>query len=157
MRVGWFTEADRVSDKQRRMLIDRAPAALRVAGQHARAAQHRYARRALAGIVIAIVVLLGAVVILGFGWRAVGVEALVITAMLMIESVASQLVDRWGRGAAGEEHVGSVLDELRPAGWFALHDVDVGRGNIDHVLVGPAGIYTIETKEPPGSDQRRHD
>ena len=125
------------------------PASLRVAGQHPRRSTSLRPSRA-GWIVVAVVVLLGAVAILGFGWAAVGVEALVVAAMLIVNSVASPLVDRWGRGAAGEEHVGRVLDELRSAGWFALHDVDVGRGNIDHVLVGPAGTYTIETKSHRG-------
>ena len=43
-----------------------------------------------------------------------------------------------------------MLDGLRERGWFALHDVQLGRGNIDHVLVGPAGIFTIETKSHRG-------
>jgi hypothetical protein len=39
---------------------------------------------------------------------------------------------------------------LRELGWFALHDVQLGRGNVDHLLVGPAGIFTIETKSHRG-------
>ena len=35
-------------------------------------------------------------------------------------------------------------------GWRAIHDVDTGRGNIDHVLVGPGGILTVETKSHRG-------
>src|SRR4029077_1101345 len=31
-------------------------------------------------------------------------------------------------------------------GWQVIHDVSFGRGNIDHVIVGPGGIYTVETK-----------
>jgi hypothetical protein len=31
-----------------------------------------------------------------------------------------------------------------------LHDVHLDRGNIDHVLIGPAGIFTIETKSHRG-------
>ena len=46
--------------------------------------------------------------------------------------------------------MGKVLDRLRERGWFALHDVQLGRGNIDHVLVGPAGVFTIETKSHCG-------
>lgn len=121
-----------------------------MAGQHARIVQRRYANRALVGIGVAIAVLLGGVAVFGFGWAAVGVEAVVIPAMLITESVAAPLVDRWGRGAAGEEHVGRILDNLHPNGWLALHDVNVGRGNIDHVVIGPAGIYTIETKSHRG-------
>jgi len=29
---------------------------------------------------------------------------------------------------------------------LALHDVTAERGNVDHVLIGPAGIFTIETR-----------
>ena len=69
---------------------------------------------------------------------------------MLIDRTASALVDRWGRGAAGEELVGEALDGLRERGWFALHDVQLDHGNIDHVLVGPAGIFTIETKSHRG-------
>jgi hypothetical protein len=57
--------------------------------------------------------------------------------------------ERYERGAAGERKVGAILDDLGP-GWHALHDVSLGRGNIDHVLVGPAGTFTIETKANGG-------
>ncbi|MBV8948155.1 MAG: NERD domain-containing protein, partial [Solirubrobacterales bacterium] len=36
-----------------------------------------------------------------------------------------------------------MLDGLRERGWLALHDVQLGRGNIDHVLIRPAGIFTV--------------
>jgi hypothetical protein len=46
----------------------------------------------------------------------------------------------------GEKYVGQFLERLRESGYRVLHDV-VGDGfNIDHVLVGPTGVYTIETK-----------
>ncbi len=31
-----------------------------------------------------------------------------------------------------------------------IHDASFGRGNIDHILVGPAGLFTVETKSHPG-------
>ena len=31
-----------------------------------------------------------------------------------------------------------------------IHDASVGHGNVDHILIGPAGVYTIETKSHPG-------
>jgi hypothetical protein len=127
-----------------------APASLRVAGQHARATQHRYAHRAVIAIFATTVTIALAIALLGFGWLTAGVEAGMIAAMLAIDSWASPLVDRWGRGAAGEEQVGHVLDGLREQGWLALHDVTVERGNVDHVLIGPAGIFTIETKSHRG-------
>ena len=50
------------------------------------------------------------------------------------------------QGRDGEKAVGQFLEQLREKGFKVLHDV-VGDGfNIDHVLVGPAGVFTIETK-----------
>lgn len=55
-------------------------------------------------------------------------------------------------GAGGEETVGARLEKLRKHGWHVLHSVPVGsRGSdIDHVLVGPGGVWTINTKNHPG-------
>ena len=58
----------------------------------------------------------------------------------------------WRIGADGEELVAAQLQRLGPA-WKTLHAVPVGhRGSdIDHVLIGPGGIYTINTKHHPGA------
>lgn len=46
----------------------------------------------------------------------------------------------------GERAVGQFLDELRQNGYKVFHDL-LGSGfNVDHVLIGPAGVFTIETK-----------
>jgi hypothetical protein len=57
----------------------------------------------------------------------------------------------WRRGANGERFVGLVIGRL-PDGWHAFHDVPVGeRGaNIDHVVVGPAGTFTLNAKNLTG-------
>ncbi len=54
------------------------------------------------------------------------------------------------RGILGEERVAGVLAELEPEGYRTLHGLDIGRGDADHVLVGPTGVYVIETKEWSG-------
>ncbi|MEX2290273.1 MAG: nuclease-related domain-containing protein [Mycobacteriales bacterium] len=53
----------------------------------------------------------------------------------------------WRVGAKGEETVGRELERLGEA-WTVVHDVPVGeRGaNIDHVVVGPAGVFTVNSK-----------
>ena len=53
----------------------------------------------------------------------------------------------WYRGALGELHVGRLLTKL-PTGWHVLHAVPVGKGDadIDHVVVGPGGVFTVNTK-----------
>ncbi|MEK7590849.1 MAG: nuclease-related domain-containing protein [Patescibacteria group bacterium] len=49
-------------------------------------------------------------------------------------------------GLMGERHVAEMLEELKVYGYYFIHDIPCGRMNIDHVLVGPGGIFTIETK-----------
>lgn len=58
--------------------------------------------------------------------------------------------DSWAQGAEGEEAVGRILEGLSAGGWCVIHDVAFGRGNIDHIVVGPGGIFTIETKSRDG-------
>lgn len=53
-------------------------------------------------------------------------------------------------GIRGEERVAGFLSELEPDGYRVLHDVDLERKNADHVLVGPTGVYVIETKDWTG-------
>lgn len=52
-------------------------------------------------------------------------------------------------GAEGERSVGRTLDELKGHGWCVLHDAlpeKESKANIDHVLIGPTGVYAVETK-----------
>ena len=53
----------------------------------------------------------------------------------------------WYWGALGEMAVGRELSKLGPE-WMVLHAVPVGSGDsdIDHVLIGPPGVFTINTK-----------
>jgi hypothetical protein len=76
------------------------------------------------------------------------VEILAIGAMVAYDRRYFPVVDRWDRGATGEEEVGRILERI--AGWHVLHDVNLGRGNIDHVIVGPGGLITVETKSHGG-------
>jgi hypothetical protein len=59
-------------------------------------------------------------------------------------------------GRDGEKVVGQFLEALRERGYRIFHDV-IGNGfNVDHVLIGPAGVFTIETKtrsKPKGNPQ----
>lgn len=49
-------------------------------------------------------------------------------------------------GRDGEKAVGQFLEKLREQGYRVFHDI-VGNGfNVDHVLIGPAGVFTVETK-----------
>jgi len=50
------------------------------------------------------------------------------------------------RGERGELKVAEALEELRVAGYRVFHDIRRDGFNIDHVVVGPAGVFAIETK-----------
>jgi hypothetical protein len=52
-------------------------------------------------------------------------------------------------GIWGERYVGQVLeDTCRQRGYRVLHDLPSSTGdfNVDHVLVGPEGVFAVETK-----------
>jgi hypothetical protein len=49
-------------------------------------------------------------------------------------------------GLRGERSVGQALDTLRSRGYYVFHDLQQGDCKIDHMLVGPAGVFSIESK-----------
>jgi hypothetical protein len=59
----------------------------------------------------------------------------------------------WAAGAEGERRVGAVLGELPPA-WTVLHDRLLRPGrtevNLDHVLIGPGGVFLVDAKNRAG-------
>lgn len=56
-------------------------------------------------------------------------------------------VENWGLGYRGESRTDAVLRRL---GWAYVGDIDNGHGNYDHVVVGAAGIFLIESKNYQG-------
>jgi hypothetical protein len=49
------------------------------------------------------------------------------------------------RGAAGEIGVGSILQKF-PDNFYVINDLTTPFGNLDHVVVGPTGVFVIDTK-----------
>jgi hypothetical protein len=58
----------------------------------------------------------------------------------------------WRRGAAGERRTARVLAALERQGWAVLHDLAVpgSRANIDHLVIGPSGVFVIDSKQYRG-------
>jgi hypothetical protein len=77
-------------------------------------------------------------------------ELALLASMFVISRYVLPQVERRDRGARGEEHVGSLLESLEDDGWLVIHDATLGNGNVDHILIGPPGVFTIETKSHPG-------
>jgi Nuclease-related domain len=67
----------------------------------------------------------------GGGWRAV-----------------SALAGRWQRGAAGERLTASLLSRLDAGQFRVLHDLALpaSQANVDHLVIGPTGVFVIDTK-----------
>ncbi|MCY7412123.1 MAG: NERD domain-containing protein [Salinibacterium sp.] len=55
------------------------------------------------------------------------------------------------RDALAELEVGDTLTTLG-ARWDVLHDVPVGRNGLDHLVIGPTGVYAVQTVMARGLD-----
>jgi Nuclease-related domain len=123
----------------------------RSAGQYARSQANALVVRMFVAIGFSLLVLFVAWSMLGGrGPILVLIELAAIGAIVAADRMLAPRADRWLRGARGEERVGAVLDGLSGRGWLAIHDVSLGRGNVDHVVVGPGGVFAVETKSHKG-------
>ncbi len=54
----------------------------------------------------------------------------------------------WRRGARGERRTARHLNKLVRDGWTVLHDLAIpqSRANGDHLLIGPPGVFLIDSK-----------
>lgn len=73
---------------------------------------------------------------------------------LAVREYAPVYVETWGQGYEGERKTKRVLEEI---GWPFVEDVDTGRGNYDHVAVGPPGVFMLESKNLTGITEVRND
>jgi Nuclease-related domain len=131
-------------------VVDTDPAA-RTAGQYARATVRRLRMRTLVwlGVLAVCTALLGR----AFGLHSplfIAAEVLLLASMFVISHYVLPLVARRDRGAMAEEQVGALLDSLADERWQVIHDATLGRGNVDHIVIGPPGVFTIETKSHAG-------
>jgi hypothetical protein len=55
---------------------------------------------------------------------------------------------RWARGAAGEIVTAALLESLSRKRWVVLHDLALpgSRANVDHLVIGPTGVWVVDTK-----------
>ncbi|WP_306856184.1 MULTISPECIES: nuclease-related domain-containing protein [unclassified Streptomyces] len=60
--------------------------------------------------------------------------------------------DNWYTGLEGERRVGRELARLSAQGWRVLHGIPKSNGgDIDHLLIGPGGVFNINTKTHQGA------
>jgi hypothetical protein len=123
----------------------------RSAGEHARAAVQRLRLRTLVtlGVLAVATAVLGRSFGLRHGLFLVSEIALLVS-MFVVSRYVLPVLERRDRGASAEEHVGGLLEQLSARDWCVLHDASLGHGNVDHILIGPGGVFTVETKSHPG-------
>jgi Nuclease-related domain len=65
----------------------------------------------------------------------------------------SEQARTWQRGAAGERRTARLLDRLPRDGYVVFHDLAVpgSPANVDHLVVGPSGVFVIDSKQWTGS------
>jgi hypothetical protein len=60
----------------------------------------------------------------------------------------------WRRGAHGEQRTARLLDRLTGDGYVVFHDLAVpgnASANVDHLVIGPSGVFVIDSKQWTGS------
>ena len=82
-------------------------------------------------------------------WGRAGIGAVLFAAAVAFTSWAAtrglRRVERFFKGARGEEKVAGVLARL-PDGYHVFNDFKAGNAHVDHVVLGPTGVFSVETK-----------
>ena len=62
---------------------------------------------------------------------------------------SSEQVTAWRRGAQGERRTARLLDRLTRDGYVVFHDLALpgSLANVDHLVIGPTGVFVIDSKQ----------
>jgi hypothetical protein len=65
----------------------------------------------------------------------------------------SEQVTAWQRRAEGERRTARLLDRLVRDGFVVFHDLAVpdSPANVDHLVIGPSGVFVVDSKQWSGS------
>ena len=87
-----------------------------------------------------------------FAWVSAVINTLALIVIVIFWKWASRQIDLLDKqrtdlrkGARGEVVVGFILADL-PESFCVINDLTTRFGNIDHVVVGPTGVFAIDTK-----------
>jgi hypothetical protein len=97
------------------------------------------------GVLIVPCVVVGAV---GSGWWDIGATFLAgawVGMAMWVWDSPPEHIERVRRGADGERKTARELKRLR-GGWSVVHDIEARFGNWDHVVVGPGGVFLLDSK-----------
>jgi hypothetical protein len=57
------------------------------------------------------------------------------------------VIENWQQGAWGEEFTAAELGKLPSEDWVVINDLPNGPYNFDHVVIGPAGVFCLNSKK----------
>jgi hypothetical protein len=85
--------------------------------------------------------------------------AVVVLAGWRLRFRPSEQARTWQRGAAGERRTAHLLDRLTRDGFVIFHDLAVpdSPANVDHLAIGPTGVFVIDSKQWTGSVRQSAD
>jgi hypothetical protein len=76
-----------------------------------------------------------------------GLAILIVTGWLTFKIISTgQQRQKLNEAVDAEISTAQDLEQLKPSGYRVFHDIQTGKFNIDHVVVGPSGVYAFETK-----------
>jgi len=115
---------------------------------HVKSRVSHYTKITLLGVIILLTGIFGFILLIGvLELPQLSLFALLVMVGLIIVKYGWSKRRIWSKGAKGEKIVAKKLKKL-PKKYTAIRDVKIPNlgGDIDHVVVGPTGIYVIETK-----------
>jgi hypothetical protein len=91
-----------------------------------------------------------------YAWGAGAITGAFATVWIALRDEPPAYIENWRAGAEGERKTAKALRPLQRSGLRVLHDVQARYGNYDHVAVGRAGVFLLETKNPKGVVELRN-
>lgn len=61
-----------------------------------------------------------------------------------------EFIAKWKRSGEGERKTGVVLKRLERDGWESVHGREARYGDLDHIAVGRAGVFLLNSKNLSG-------
>lgn len=129
-------------------------------GSSGESALNQYTKKMLRVFVLLLLCLVAAAFVTGYmvrapGWLGFLALAVVGISMWRIFKLVDEKMReafKYRKGAEGEMMVSDVLDAL-PDGYHVFHDATHASfgGNIDHLVIGPQGVFNVETKNWTGT------
>ena len=91
--------------------------------------------------------------------HALGIMAAIVIGLIAASKLhsAKQSTEAWAKGSRGEKQLAAFLGRLQPKGVALIHDrrIPGTSANIDHIAVGPAGIFILDAKNLSGRVETR--